>query len=68
MYLGIDIGTQSLKAIVVDDALRLCGTGSSPYQPRYPRPGWAEQDPALWLVGAPPRDRRGAGGCRRRGR
>lgn len=46
---GIDLGTQSLKAVVVDDDLRLRGEASVPYQPVFPSPGWAEQDPALWL-------------------
>jgi len=46
---GIDIGTQSLKAIVVNDELRPVGDGGVGYQQSFPRPGWAEQDPALWL-------------------
>ena len=46
---GIDVGTQSLKAVVVDGDLRPIGDGSISYQPRFPRPGWAEQDSALWL-------------------
>jgi xylulokinase len=46
---GIDIGTQSLKAIVVDDDLKPHGDASVFYQPSFPRPSWAEQDPALWL-------------------
>ena len=47
--LGIDVGTQSLKAVVLDDTMRICGAGSVAYQPDTPRPGWAEQDPQLWL-------------------
>jgi len=46
---GIDLGTQSLKAVVVDDGLRLRGEASMPYQPAFPAPGWAEQHPSLWL-------------------
>jgi xylulokinase len=49
MYLGIDIGTQSLKAVIADAALVVRGTGQAPYVPSYPRPGWAEQHPSLWL-------------------
>ena len=49
MYLGIDIGTQSLKAVVVDDGLRPVGAGNVAYAPTHPQPGWAEQDPELWL-------------------
>lgn len=47
--LGIDIGTQSLKAVVLDEELRLLGAGAVGYAYACPRPGWAEQDPALWL-------------------
>jgi len=47
-YLGIDVGTQSLKAVVLDANLRLLGSGSVGYQPSFPRPGWAEQDPSVW--------------------
>jgi len=48
MYVGIDIGTQSLKAVVCDDALKVAGEASVSYEPSFPRPGWAEQDPAIW--------------------
>lgn len=47
--LGIDIGTQSLKAVVHGDDMALLGAGSVAYQPTSPRPGWAEQDPQFWL-------------------
>ena len=47
--LGIDVGTQSLKAAIFDDAMHLRGSGSVRYQPSLPQPGWAEQDPQLWL-------------------
>jgi xylulokinase len=52
--LGIDIGTQSLKAIVLSDRLEPLGEGASPYQPSYPRPGWAEQHPDLWAAALRP--------------
>ena len=48
MILGIDIGTQSLKAVVCDPDLMVRGQGASSYAAEYPRPGWAEQDPRLW--------------------
>jgi xylulokinase len=48
MIIGIDIGTQSLKVVVTDTSLQLKGEASAAYQPEYPEPGWAEQDPALW--------------------
>ncbi len=48
MILGIDIGTQSLKAVVVDRVLAPRGEAATAYTPSAPRPGWAEQDPGLW--------------------
>jgi xylulokinase len=49
MFLGIDIGTQSLKAILTDADLRPLGSGSVAYRASYPAADRAEQDPALWL-------------------
>jgi len=48
MYVGIDIGTQSLKVVVADDQIRMRGVGAVGYAVSYPRPGWAEQDPGDW--------------------
>ena len=48
MYVGIDIGTQSLKAIVTGDAFEPLAEATRCYQPEFPRPGWAEQCPSLW--------------------
>lgn len=47
-FVGVDIGTQSLKAIVTDDELRVIGSASVGYRPHFPQAGWAEQDPQLW--------------------
>ncbi|UCD80830.1 MAG: hypothetical protein JSW26_05200 [Desulfobacterales bacterium] len=51
MIVGVDIGTQSLKAVVVDQSIRILGEAACPYRPIFPRPGWAEQDPAFWEKG-----------------
>jgi xylulokinase len=48
MIVGVDIGTQSLKVVVTDGALRPLGRAARAYAPSFPRPGWAEQDPLLW--------------------
>jgi xylulokinase len=48
MLVGIDIGTQSLKAVVAGDDLAVLGRGAVPYGVDHPRPGWAQQDPRLW--------------------
>ena len=46
--IGLDIGTQSLKAVVVDDYLQILGEATAAYRPSFPRPGWAEQDASVW--------------------
>ena len=56
MYvMGIDAGTEALKAGIFDSAGNLVALGSRNYRSYFPRPGWAEQDPNDWwdaLVGA----------------
>lgn len=49
MLIGVDIGTQSLKVVVTDEALQVRGEASIHYAPSYPQSGWAEQDTDLWL-------------------
>jgi xylulokinase len=51
MIVGIDIGTQSLKAVAVDESMRVLGEAAYSYMPSFPQPGWAEQDPTLWEEG-----------------
>ena len=48
MYLGIDIGTSGVKAVIVDDAQALVSTASAPLSVSRPRPLWSEQDPSDW--------------------
>jgi xylulokinase len=49
MYLGIDLGTSGVKALLIDDGQRVVGTASSrPLEVSRPRRGWSEQDPDLW--------------------
>lgn len=48
MIVGIDIGSQSVKAVACDARLSVLGEASRGYAVTYPRPGWAEQAPALW--------------------
>lgn len=45
---GIDIGTQSLKAVVTDRSMKIVGMASEAYEVSYPAPGWAEQDAMAW--------------------
>jgi xylulokinase len=46
--LGIDIGTSSTKAVVVDLDGQVRGRASATYPVVSARPGWAETDPQLW--------------------
>ena len=52
--LGLDLGTQSLKAVALSDELRVLGAGAASYRPSFPRPGWAEQDSRDWLAALKP--------------
>jgi xylulokinase len=49
-FLGIDVGTSSIKAILVDADHSLIADASSPLQISRPRPLWSEQDPADWIA------------------
>ena len=50
--LGLDVGTQSLRAALVDLNGRTVAFGVQPIETRYPRPTWAEQDPTQWWSAA----------------
>lgn len=50
--LGLDVGTQSLRAAIVDREGRTVAFGVSPIDTTYPRPTWAEQDPYQWWSAA----------------
>ncbi|MFN4060984.1 MAG: xylulokinase [Paracoccus hibiscisoli] len=49
-YLGIDLGTSGLRALLVDDAGRPLGATERHYGVAHPHPGWSEQDPADWIT------------------
>src|SRR5262245_32456127 len=47
--MAIDVGTQSVRAILFDPAGNLVAMGRVPIEPYVsPQPGWAEQDPEVW--------------------
>ncbi|HEV3163404.1 MAG TPA: FGGY family carbohydrate kinase, partial [Isosphaeraceae bacterium] len=50
--LGLDVGTQSLRAAIVDTNGRTVAFGVSPIETAYPRPTWAQQDPLQWWTAA----------------
>jgi len=50
MYLGIDIGTSAVKAILVDDTKKIVDQASAPLTVNRPQDLWSEQDPQTWWV------------------
>lgn len=46
--LGIDVGTSGTKTILVDGDRRVVASKTIEYPMETPRPGWTQQDPALW--------------------
>lgn len=46
--LGIDLGTSGVKAVVIDEAAQVLGTGFREIPMEVPEPGRAEQDPEAW--------------------
>ncbi len=52
MYLGIDIGTSCVKAVLVDQSGAVVDQASSSLAISRPHPRWSEQDPADWWAAA----------------
>jgi xylulokinase len=48
LLLGIDLGTSSVKALLVDEEGRALAVRGAEYPILIPHPGFAEQDPAAW--------------------
>jgi xylulokinase len=47
--IGCDLGTQSTKAILLDDQGTVIARAARPYPTAHPAAGWAEQDPRHWM-------------------
>ena len=47
-YIGIDLGTSSVKILLVDENGRSCFTVTKEYPLYLPHPGWSEQRPEDW--------------------
>ena len=48
-YIGIDLGTSSLKLLLVDKNGRVLNSVTEEYSVFYPQSGWSEQNPEDWL-------------------
>lgn len=49
MYLGLDLGTSGVKALLIDGDQRIIGSANGALEVSRPHPGWSEQDPADWI-------------------
>lgn len=48
--IGVDVGSQSIKAVLVDDGGSVAATAAAPLVMRHPHSGWAEQSPQDWVT------------------
>lgn len=49
-YLGLDLGTSGLRALLVADDGTPIGATERHYEVSHPHSGWSEQNPADWIV------------------
>ena len=47
-YIGIDLGTSSLKLLLMDAAGTIHNTVTKEYPLEFPQPGWSQQNPEDW--------------------
>jgi xylulokinase len=52
VYLGMDIGTSGVKAVLVNEAGAIVATASCDLVLSHPAPLWSEQDPDAWVDAA----------------
>ena len=50
MFLGIDLGTSELKALLLDRRHQIVGVVRVPLTVQRPEPTWSEQNPADWWM------------------
>lgn len=49
MYLGLDLGTSGVKALLIDEAQQAVGSGHASVDISRPHSGWSEQAPGDWI-------------------
>ena len=52
MFIGLDLGTSGLKAVLIDEGQAIVAEATAPLEAVRPAPGWSEQAPAAWLDAA----------------
>ncbi len=50
MFLGLDLGTSGLKAILIDEDQSVLASANAPLGVSRPQAGWSQQNPADWIV------------------
>ncbi|MEL7655327.1 MAG: xylulokinase [Bacillota bacterium] len=48
-YIGIDLGTSSVKLLLMQEDGKILSSNSKEYPVSYPKSGWSEQNPDDWL-------------------
>lgn len=49
IYIGVDLGTSSVKLLAMDEKGKILNTVSKEYPISFPKPGWSEQNPEDWF-------------------
>jgi xylulokinase len=49
MYLGLDLGTSGVKALLIDADQAIVASANGALDVSRPHPGWSEQDPGHWI-------------------
>ena len=52
MFLGIDLGTSAVKAVLVDEREQVCASASATLTVERPQAHWSEQNPEAWWQAA----------------
>lgn len=52
MYIGLDLGTSGLKAVLIDDQQAILAEATAPLVAVRPQTGWSEQAPESWVKAA----------------
>lgn len=48
LYIGIDVGTSSVKLVLINEAGKIINSVERRYHNLTPKPGWIEQNPVIW--------------------
>lgn len=51
LYIGVDLGTSSVKLLLMDEKGSIKNIVTKEYPLNFPKPGWSEQNPEDWFAG-----------------